>query len=149
MIVGIGSDLTDIRRIDKTLSRFGDRFISRIFTEVERTRSERKQDRAASYAKRFAAKEACAKALGTGLKRGVFWRDMGVVNLRSGQPTMALTGGAATRLAELLPPGTRGAIHLSLTDDHPYAQAFVIIEALSASEPEPVAHAPARAAAKP
>ena len=135
MIIGIGSDLTDIRRIEKTLGRFGDRFISRIYTEVERTRSERKQDRAASYAKRFAAKEACAKALGTGLKRGVFWRDMGVVNLRSGQPTMALTGGAAARLAAMLPPGMRGAIHLSLTDDHPYAQAFVIIEALGAAEP--------------
>jgi holo-[acyl-carrier protein] synthase len=132
LIVGIGSDLTDIRRIEKTLSRFGERFVARIFTEVERSRSERKPDRAASYAKRFAAKEACAKALGTGLKRGVFWRDMGVVNLRSGQPTMALTGGAAARLAELLPPGKRGAIHLSLTDDHPYAQAFVIIEALDA-----------------
>lgn len=132
MIVGIGSDLTDIRRVEKTLSRFGERFVMRVFTEVERTRSERKQDRAASYAKRFAAKEACAKALGTGLKRGVFWRDMGVVNLRSGQPTMALTGGAAARLAELMPPGKRAAIHLSLTDDHPYAQAFVIIEALDA-----------------
>jgi holo-[acyl-carrier protein] synthase len=149
LIVGIGSDLTDIRRVEKTLERFGDRFITRVFTEVERTRSERKQDRAASYAKRFAAKEACAKALGTGLKRGVFWRDMGVVNLRSGQPTMALTGGAAARLTELLPFGTRGAIHLSLTDDHPYAQAFVIIEALSAAEPELAAQAPARAAAKP
>ncbi len=146
MIIGIGSDLTDIRRIEKTLSRFGDRFVARIFTEVERTRSERKQDRAASYAKRFAAKEACAKALGTGLKRGVFWRDMGVVNLRSGQPTMALTGGAAARLAEMLPPGMRGAIHLSLTDDHPYAQAFVIIEALGAAEPELPVRAPARAA---
>ena len=148
MIIGIGSDLTDIRRIEQTLSRFGDRFISRIFTEVERTRSERKQDRAASYAKRFAAKEACAKALGTGLKRGVFWRDMGVVNLRSGQPTMALTGGAAARLAAMLPDGMRGAIHLSLTDDHPYAQAFVIIEALGSAEPEaqvrPVTSAEAR-----
>jgi holo-[acyl-carrier protein] synthase len=134
LIVGIGSDLTDIRRIEKTLTRFGERFVARVFTEVESTRSERKQDRAASYAKRFAAKEACAKALGTGLKRGVFWRDMGVVNLRSGQPTLALTGGAAARLAELVPPGMNGAIHLSLTDDHPYAQAFVIIEALSAAE---------------
>ena len=130
MIIGIGSDLCDIRRIDNTLERFGARFTDRIFTEVERTRSERKNDRAASYAKRFAAKEACAKALGTGLKRGVFWRDMGVVNLRSGQPTMALTGGAAKRLAELIPAGMTAVIHLSLTDDHPYAQAFVIIEAL-------------------
>jgi holo-[acyl-carrier protein] synthase len=133
LIVGIGSDLCDIRRIDNTLERFGERFTARIFTELERTRSERKADRAASYAKRFAAKEACAKALGTGLKRGVFWRDMGVVNLRSGQPTMALTGGAAQRLAEMVPAGMTASIHLSLTDDHPYAQAFVIIEALPAS----------------
>ncbi|HEX4180520.1 MAG TPA: holo-ACP synthase [Caulobacteraceae bacterium] len=133
MIVGIGSDLCDIRRIDNTLERFGTRFTERIFTELERGRSERKNDRAASYAKRFAAKEACAKALGTGLKRGVFWRDMGVVNLRSGQPTMALTGGAAKRLAELTPEGMTAMIHLSLTDDHPYAQAFVIIEALPAT----------------
>jgi holo-[acyl-carrier protein] synthase len=133
LIVGIGSDLCDIRRIDNTLERFGTRFTERIFTELERGRSERKNDRAASYAKRFAAKEACAKALGTGLKRGVFWRDMGVVNLRSGQPTMALTGGAAKRLAELTPEGMTAMIHLSLTDDHPYAQAFVIIEALPAT----------------
>ena len=132
MIVGIGSDLSDIRRIEKTLERHGERFTHRIFTEIERTRSERKNDRAASYAKRFAAKEACAKALGTGLKRGVFWRDMGVVNLRSGQPTMALTGGAAARLAEITPEGHTPVIHLSLTDDHPYAQAFVIIEAVAA-----------------
>jgi holo-[acyl-carrier protein] synthase len=149
MIIGIGSDLSDIRRIDDTLKRFGERFTNRIFTELERTRSERKSDRAASYAKRFAAKEACAKALGTGLKRGVFWRDMGVVNLRSGQPTMALTGGAAARLAEMLPPGTRGAIHLSLTDDHPYAQAFVIIEALGAAEPERPVRPATPAAARP
>ncbi len=130
MILGIGSDLSDIRRVQETLDRFGDRFTARCFTETERTRSERKGDRAASYAKRFAAKEACAKALGTGMRRGVFWRDMGVVNLRSGQPTMALTGGAAERLGELTPPGHRAVIHLSLTDDHPYAQAFVVIEAL-------------------
>jgi holo-[acyl-carrier protein] synthase len=133
MIVGIGSDLSDIRRIEKTLERHGERFTHRIFTEIERARSERKTDRAASYAKRFAAKEACAKALGTGLKRGVFWRDMGVVNLRSGQPTMALTGGAAARLAEITPAGMAAVIHLSLTDDHPYAQAFVIIEAVPAA----------------
>jgi holo-[acyl-carrier protein] synthase len=133
MIIGIGSDLSDIRRIEKTLERHGERFTHRIFTEIERTRSERKNDRAASYAKRFAAKEACAKALGTGLKRGVFWRDMGVVNLRSGQPTMALTGGAAARLAEITPAGHEPVIHLSLTDDHPYAQAFVIIEAVPRS----------------
>ncbi len=129
MIVGIGSDLSDIRRIANSLDRFGDRFVQRVFTETERTRSDRKPDRASSYAKRFAAKEACAKALGTGIRRGVFWRDMGVVNARSGQPTMALTGGAAMRLAALIPPGFYPFIHVSLTDDHPYAQAFVIIEA--------------------
>jgi holo-[acyl-carrier protein] synthase len=134
VIVGIGSDLSDIRRIEKTLERHGERFTHRIFTELERARSERKTDRAASYAKRFAAKEACAKALGTGLRRGVFWRDMGVVNLRSGQPTMALTGGAAARLAEITPAGMTAVIHLSLTDDHPYAQAFVIIEALPTNQ---------------
>ena len=134
MIIGIGSDLSDIRRIEKTLERFGERFIKRTFTAIERDRSERKVNaqggRAASYAKRFAAKEACAKALGTGLRRGVFWRDMGVVNLRSGQPTLALTGGAAARLTEMTPPGHKAVIHLSMTDDAPYAQAFVIIEAL-------------------
>jgi holo-[acyl-carrier protein] synthase len=130
LIVGIGSDLTDIRRIAKSLERFGERFTTRLFTDIEKTRSERKVDRASSYAKRFAAKEACAKALGTGMRRGVFWKDMGVVNARSGQPTLALTGGAATRLRELVGEGRRAAIHLSLTDDHPYAQAFVIIESL-------------------
>ena len=131
MIIGLGSDLSDIRRIEQSLARFGERFTHRVFTETERARSERKPDRAASYAKRFAAKEACAKALGTGIRRGVFWRDMGVVNMRSGQPTMALTGGAAARLAEILPLGAKPVIHLSLTDDHPYAQAFVIIEAVA------------------
>jgi holo-[acyl-carrier protein] synthase len=130
MIIGIGSDLSDIRRIQASLDRFGARFTHRIYTELERTRSERKPDAASSYAKRFAAKEACAKALGTGMRRGVFWRDMGVVNMRSGQPTMALTGGALKRLEEMTPPGMKAVIHLSLTDDHPYAQAFVIIEAL-------------------
>jgi holo-[acyl-carrier protein] synthase len=130
VIIGIGSDLSDIRRIEQSVERFGERFTKRCFTEIERARSERKPDRAASYAKRFAAKEACAKALGTGLRRGVFWRDMGVVNMRSGQPTMALTGGAAARLAEMTPAGMKAVIHLSLTDDHPYAQAFVIIEAV-------------------
>ena len=130
MIVGVGSDLTDIRRVAEVLARHGERFTHRVFTEVERARSERRGVSAASYAKRFAAKEACAKALGTGLRRGVFWRDMGVVNLRSGQPTLALTGGAAARLAEITPAGRTTVIHLSLTDDHPYAQAFVIIEAL-------------------
>ena len=130
MILGIGSDLSDIRRIQATLDRFGARFTHRIFTELERTRSDRKPDAASSYAKRFAAKEACAKALGTGMRRGVFWRDMGVVNMRSGQPTMALSGGALLRLNEMVPAGQVAKIHLSLTDDHPYAQAFVIIEAV-------------------
>ena len=131
MIVGIGSDLADIRRIKSVLDRFGPRFVERVFTEVEAARSERKGDRAASYAKRFAAKEACAKALGTGFRRGVFWRDMGVVNAPSGKPTLQLTGGAAERLSALIPPGMTAMIHLSLTDDHPYAQAFVIIEAVA------------------
>ena len=131
MILGIGSDLSDIRRIQATLDRFGARFTHRIFTELERTRSDRKPDAASSYAKRFAAKEACAKALGTGMRRGVFWRDMGVVNMRSGQPTMALSGGALLRLNEMVPAGQVAKIHLSLTDDHPYAQAFVIIEAVA------------------
>lgn len=132
MIIGIGSDLSDIRRIQKSLDRFGERFTHRVFTETERARSEAKPDRAASYAKRFAAKEACAKALGTGVpRRGVHWADMGVVNQRSGKPTMALTGGAAERLASLIPPGCKPVIHVSLTDDHPYAQAFVIIEAVA------------------
>jgi len=130
VIIGLGSDLSDIRRIQASLDRFGDRFRERVFTDIERARSERKSDAAASYAKRFAAKEACAKALGTGMRRGVFWRDMGVVNMRSGQPTMALTGGALARLEEMTPPGMKAVIHLTLTDDHPYAQAFVIIEAL-------------------
>ena len=130
MILGIGSDLSDIRRIEHSLQRFGDRFRQRVFTEIERGRSDRKVDAAASYAKRFAAKEACAKALGTGIRAGVFWRDMGVVNLRSGRPTMALTGGAKARLDAMTPEGMEAVIHLSLTDDHPYAQAFVIIEAV-------------------
>ncbi|MBN9018810.1 MAG: holo-ACP synthase [Rhizobiales bacterium] len=130
MIIGLGSDLIDIRRIEQTLERHGARFTERVFTEIERTKSDRRKQRAASYAKRFAAKEACAKALGTGLNQGVFWRDMGVVNLPSGQPTMALTGGAAERLAAILPPGHVGVVHLTITDDYPLAQAFVVIEAL-------------------
>ena len=130
MIIGIGSDLCDIRRIEKSLERFGDRFTNKVFTELELARSERKPDRASSYAKRFAAKEACSKALGTGLKRGVHLAGMGVINLPSGKPTMALTGGAAERLAQMVPAGMKAVVHLSLTDDHPYAQAFVIIEAL-------------------
>ncbi|MFZ5720949.1 MAG: holo-ACP synthase [Pseudomonadota bacterium] len=134
MIIGLGSDLSDIRRIQASLDRFGERFRERVFTEIERARSDRKSDAAASYAKRFAAKEACAKALGTGIRGGVFWRDMGVVNMRSGQPTMALTGGALERLRAITPAGMKAVIHLTLTDDHPYAQAFVIIEALPAGE---------------
>jgi holo-[acyl-carrier protein] synthase len=130
MILGIGSDLADIRRIERTLARFGERFVARVFTEVEREKSERRRARAASYAKRWAAKEACSKALGTGLRMGVNWREMGVVNLGSGQPTMRLTGGAQARLMALIPPGHVPHIHLTITDDHPYAQAFVVIEAL-------------------
>ena len=129
MIIGVGSDLCDIRRVEETLARFGERFVARCFTEVERRRSEARAGRAASYAKRFAAKEACAKALGTGLRHGVFWRDMGVVNLPTGQPTMRLTGGAAARLAAITPAGMEAFIHLTITDEHPLAQAFVIIEA--------------------
>lgn len=129
MIIGIGNDLCDIRRLEKVLDRFGQRFIERCFTDVERRRSEARAGRAGSYAKRFAAKEACAKALGTGLNRGVFWRDMGVVNRPGGQPTMALSGGAAKRLAEITPPGLEAVIHVTLTDEYPLAQAIVIIEA--------------------
>ena len=129
MIVGVGSDLCDVRRIEQTLDQFGQRFIDRCFTEVEQRRSDARAGRAASYAKRFAAKEACAKALGTGLRRGVFWRDMGVVNLPSGQPTMQLTGGAAERLKAILPAGAEAFIHLTITDEDPFAQAFVVIEA--------------------
>ena len=131
MIIGLGSDLIDIRRIERSLERHGERFIDRIFTDVERAKSEKRAQRAASYAKRFAAKEACAKALGTGLRNGVFWRDMGVVNLRSGQPTMHLTGGAAKRLAEITPKGMKASISLSITDDFPLAQAIVIISAVA------------------
>ena len=129
MIVGIGSDLIDIRRVERTLERHAARFIARVFTEIEQAKSERRRERAASYAKRFAAKEACAKALGTGIARGVFWRDMGVVNLPGGKPTMMLTGGAALRLAAMLPDGHDAFIHLTITDDFPLAQAFVVIEA--------------------
>ena len=130
MIIGIGSDLVDTRRIEKTLARFGDRFLERCFTDIERQRSDRRADRAGSYAKRFAAKEACSKALGTGFRRGVFWRDLGVANLRGGKPTMILTGGAAARLAEITPPGTTAQIDVSLTDEYPLAQAIVIISAV-------------------
>ncbi|WHA40326.1 holo-ACP synthase [Agrobacterium larrymoorei] len=133
MIIGIGSDLIDIRRIETSISRFGERFTNRCFTDIERAKSDRRKNRAASYAKRFAAKEACSKALGTGLAQGVFWKDMGVVNLPSGKPTMQLTNGAAERLAELLPADHEAVIHLTITDEFPYAQAFVIIEALPRS----------------
>lgn len=129
MIIGLGSDLIDIRRIEKTLARFGDRFIHRVFTDIEQKKSDRRAQPAASYAKRFAAKEACSKALGTGFAQGVFMKDMGVINLPSGAPTMALTGGAAQRLKALIPPGHQGVIHVTLTDDYPLAQAFVVIEA--------------------
>jgi holo-[acyl-carrier protein] synthase len=134
MIIGIGSDLIDIRRVEKTLGRHGERFIRRVYTDIEQAKSEGRAARAASYAKRFAAKEACAKALGTGMAQGVFWRDMGVVNLPGGKPTMALTGGAAARLESLMPTGCKAAIHLTITDDYPLAQAFVIIEALPAAQ---------------
>lgn len=130
MIIGIGNDLIDIERIAATVERFGDRFLTRVFTATERARSDRRQERIASYAKRFAAKEACAKALGTGLRRGVYWRDMGVVNLPSGRPTLLLTGGAARRLAELTPDGYEARIDLTLTDEYPLAEAMVIITAL-------------------
>ncbi|HBK91038.1 MAG TPA: holo-ACP synthase [Parvularcula sp.] len=129
MIIGIGNDLIDIRRIERTLERHGERFTSRVFTDVERAKSDGRRNRAASYAKRFAAKEACAKALGTGLSRGVFWRDMGVVNLKGGKPTLKLDGGALKRLEEITPPGHVADIHLTITDEHPLAQAIVIIYA--------------------
>ena len=130
MIIGIGSDLIDIRRVEKTLERFGERFTNRCFTAIERAKSDRRKNRGASYAKRFAAKEACSKALGTGLSMGVAWSEMGVVNLPSGKPTMELTGGAAKRLDSLLPAGHKAVLHVTITDDFPLAQAFVIIEAL-------------------
>jgi holo-[acyl-carrier protein] synthase len=129
MILGIGSDLCDITRIEQSLSRFGERFTHRVFTEGERLKSDRRATRAASYARRFAAKEACSKALGTGIRAGVFWRDMEVINLPGGRPTLRLTGGAAERLLEMTPPGYEAVIHVSLTDDPPMAQAFVVIEA--------------------
>ncbi|HEY8261182.1 MAG TPA: holo-ACP synthase [Methylosinus sp.] len=131
MIIGFGSDLCDIRRIEEALERYGERFTRRCFTEVERARSDGRASRAASYAKRFAAKEACAKALGTGIRDGVTWKTMGVVNLPSGKPTVELTDGAAERLAEMAPPGARIVIHLTLTDEYPLAQAQVLIEAVT------------------
>ncbi len=137
MILGIGSDLIDIRRIERALERHGERMLARLYTAEERARAERRPVlRAGTYAKRFAAKEACAKALGTGIRRGVYWRDMGVTNLRSGRPTMTLTGGAAARLAEISPKGYKAIIHVSLTDDFPLAQAFVVISAEPEGIPE-------------
>ena len=134
MILGLGNDLIDIRRIEKTIQTHGERFLARIYTDIERAKSDRRAGtpvgRAASYAKRFAAKEACAKALGTGLNQGVYWRDMGVVNMPGGKPTMALTGGALKRLEKMTPPGTRAQIDLTITDDFPLAQAIVIISAV-------------------
>src|SRR5215471_16132218 len=130
MIIGIGSDLCDARRIARTIERHGERFLARIFTDTERARAERRADRIATYAKRFAAKEACAKALGTGFRRGVFFRDMGVVNLPSGKPTLRLTGGALARLAAITPGGFEAQIDLAITDEHPLAQAFVVISAV-------------------
>jgi holo-[acyl-carrier protein] synthase len=129
VIIGIGNDIVDIRRIRDSIDRFGDRFIQRIYTEVEQARAERKAGRVATYAKRFAAKEACSKALGTGMNKGVAWRGMGVVNQPGGRPTMELTGGALERLKALTPPGHTAIIHLTITDEEPYAQAYVIIEA--------------------
>ena len=134
MIIGIGSDLIDIRRIASSLERFGERFSHRCFTDIEIRKSEGRKNRAESYAKRFAAKEACSKALGTGLAQGVFWKDMGVVNLPGGKPTMQLTGGASERLAEIVTAGLRGVINLTITDVFPLAQAFVIIEALPVAQ---------------
>jgi holo-[acyl-carrier protein] synthase len=145
MILGLGADLASIERIERTLARFGDRFRTRVFTPAEIARAERLPHPPATYAKRWAAKEACSKALGTGLRMGIAWRDMAVVNLPSGQPTMALTGWAARRLAELTPPGHRAAVHVTLTDDHPWAQAFVVIEARPLLPPD----APADPAADP
>jgi holo-[acyl-carrier protein] synthase len=129
MILGLGNDIIDIRRVERTIERYGDRFLSRVFTDIERRKSDGRAGRAASYAKRFAAKEACAKALGTGFRRGVFWRDMGVVNLPSGRPTLELTGGAALALVRLTPEGHEVRIDLTITDDFPTAQAIVIISA--------------------
>ena len=132
MILGLGSDLIDIRRIEQAIERFGDRFLDRIFTDAERRKCDRRADRAASYASRFAAKEACSKALGTGLRGGVFWRDLGVVNLPSGQPSMRLAGGALRRLEEITPPGMTARLDITLTDEPPIAQAVVIITAVPA-----------------
>jgi len=135
MILGIGTDLANIERIARTLERFGDRFRNRVFTPVEQAKAERRADVAGTYAKRWAAKEACSKALGTGLRMGIAWRDMAVSNLETGQPVMQVTGWAAARLAEMTPPGHAAIIHVTLTDDHPWAQAFVVIEAYPIAAP--------------
>jgi holo-[acyl-carrier protein] synthase len=131
MIIGIGSDITDVRRVARVIERHGERFLGRVFTETERAKADRRKNRVETYAKRFAAKEACAKALGTGMRGGVWWRDMGVVNLPSGRPTMRLTGGALKRLEALTPPGHEARIDLTITDEGPMAQAFVIISAVA------------------
>jgi holo-[acyl-carrier protein] synthase len=135
VIIGIGSDLCDARRIARAIERHGERFLARIFTDIERARAERRANRVETYAKRFAAKEACAKALGTGLRAGVFWRDMGVVNLPSGRPTMKLTGGALERLKAITPTGYEPRIDLTVTDEGPLAQAFVVISAVPLGSP--------------
>ncbi len=132
IVLGLGNDLIDIRRVEKSLHRFGQRFVDRVFTEIEQKKSDGRMNRAASYAKRFAAKEACSKALGTGIRRGVHWRTMGVVNLPSGRPTMELTGGAKVRLEQMTPPGMVAQLHLTITDDFPLAQAIVLITAVPA-----------------
>jgi holo-[acyl-carrier protein] synthase len=132
MILGIGNDLANIERIGRTIDRFGTRFLNRVYTETEQALAERRRNRVETYAKRWAAKEACSKALGTGLRMGIKWRDMGVVNLPTGQPTMRLTGWAEARLAELTPPGHTARVHVTLTDDHPWAMAVVMIEAVPA-----------------
>jgi holo-[acyl-carrier protein] synthase len=139
MILGIGSDLTDVRRIEKVIARHGERFLSRIFTDGERARAERRKNRVETYAKRFAAKEACAKALGTGIRRGVWWRDMGVVNLPSGRPTMQLTGGALARLEAMTPAGFEAHIDLTISDEGPMAQALVVISAVPKGANRPAA----------
>lgn len=139
MILGIGTDLANIDRIQATLDRFGDRFRNRVFTETEQHKAERRRDTAGTYAKRWAAKEACSKALGTGLRMGIAWKDMGVSNINTGQPVMRVTGWAAERLAEITPPGHEAIIHVSLTDDHPWAQAFVMIEARPVADAGPPA----------
>jgi holo-[acyl-carrier protein] synthase len=144
ILLGLGSDLIDIRRVEKVLERYGDRFIDRVFTPVERAKAERRTERirAATYAKRYAAKEACSKALGTGFRAGVYWRDIGVVNLPSGRPTLALTGGAKARLERMTPPGMVAEIHLTLTDEPPLAQAMVMIVAVPAAVADGAAKAP-------